>query len=372
MLKTDSEVIEQIFRHIDNGTTDLGDAGWTEPVGNYTSPERFAAELALLRQLPVAFAPSAALLEPGSYIARTVAGVPLIVARDKNMQLRAFRNACRHRGMLLAEGEGQTNVFRCTYHGWAYGIDGGLQHVPHEAGFPGLEKSRHGLVPINNVIEQGGLIFVCIEKPLDSGALVDLPQLIPVDHRYFDSATNEQAFNWKLNIEATLEGYHIKPTHETTFYPYGYDNLNVVETFGRNSRITFPFRRIEELRDLPPAERDISGKVTYVYNVFPICTVAVLTNHISVSISEPVAPERTRLYSYRLGRLAGAETEADLEKMRRDARFVSEVGLVEDNAVISRIQAGLASGANEHFTYGLYEKAITQLLSNLSELLDQP
>ncbi len=65
--------------------------------------------------------------------------------------------------------------------------------------------------------------------------------------------------NWKLFMEANLEGYHIKPTHKTTFFPYGYDNLNVVETFGRNSRVTFPFRRIEKLRALPPEQRNLAG-----------------------------------------------------------------------------------------------------------------
>ena len=369
-LKTDAEVIEQIFDHIDNGSTDLGENTWWESTANYTSEDRFKKELDLLKHLPVAYAPSIALAEPGSYIAQHVGGVPIVVIRDSDRQLKAFRNACRHRGMLLAKGHGKTNVFRCTYHGWAYGTDGSLQHVPHEAGFPDLDPECHSLVPIHKVIEQSGLVFVCIEEPIDEGALTDLSELIPDDHRVFDHYEDETEVNWKLNIEATLEGYHIKPTHEKTFYPYGYDNLNVVETFGRNGRIVFPFRRIEELREVRSEERDITGKVTYVYNVFPNCTVAQLTNLISVLISEPLAPDRTHYYSYRLGKLAGSESQEDLEKMRRDAKFVADTGLVEDNAVIAGIQAGLNSGANNHFTYGLYEKAIVQLLRNLDELIN--
>lgn len=369
-LKTDIEVIQQVFDHIDKGTTDLGEATWHEPTVNYTSESRLQAEIDLMKRIPVAYAPSAALTEPGSYVAHNVAGVPVVVVRDREMNLRAFRNACRHRGMLLAEGEGKASVFRCTYHGWAYSTDGKLQHVPHDAGFPDLDFDSYGLVPIHDVLEKGGLVFVCLEEPVDQGALTDLPTLIPEDHLVFDRAESDNNFNWKLNIEATLEGYHIKPTHETTFYPYGYDNLNVVETFGRNGRIVFPFRRIEELRGVPESERDITGKVTYVYNVFPICTVAVLTNHTSVTISEPLSPGRTRIYSWRMGNLAGSESEEELTKMRRDASFVAETGLVEDMEVIARIQAGLNSGANEHFTYGLYEKAIVQLLSNLTNLID--
>ena len=45
----------------------------------------------------------------------------------------------------------------------------------------------------------------------------------------FASSDNTSNFNWKLNIEATLEGYHIKPTHPESFYPYGFDNLTVTQ-----------------------------------------------------------------------------------------------------------------------------------------------
>ena len=85
-LKSDTEVIRQIFQHIDAGTTDLGESGWKEPVENYTSEKRFGAELNLLKCLPVVFAPSAALSDEGSYIARPVAGVPIIVVRDKSKE----------------------------------------------------------------------------------------------------------------------------------------------------------------------------------------------------------------------------------------------------------------------------------------------
>ena len=58
------------------------------------------------------------------------------------------------------------------------------------------------------------------------------------------------AANWKILVEGFLEGYHLKATHRDTFFPYGYDNINVVEFAGADARITFPFRRIERLRDI--------------------------------------------------------------------------------------------------------------------------
>ena len=38
-LLNDDQAIDRIFTHIDNGTTDLGDTIWKEPVENYYSLE---------------------------------------------------------------------------------------------------------------------------------------------------------------------------------------------------------------------------------------------------------------------------------------------------------------------------------------------
>src|SRR5262249_26257301 len=132
----DQSVIERIFEHIDRKTTDLSDEGWREPVDNYRSEARFAAEVTrVLRRHPTPFCPSAALVEPGAWVAREAAGVPLLAVRGRAGVVRAFRNACRHRGTRLVEGAGCNKVFECRYHGWTYDLDGGLRHVPHEYGF---------------------------------------------------------------------------------------------------------------------------------------------------------------------------------------------------------------------------------------------
>ncbi len=368
---SDQEVIERVFEHIDAGTTDRGDEVWHEPTEHYCSEARFQAELDLMRRLPMPFAPSLALEKTGDYIARPLAGVPILVVRHEDGGLRAYRNACRHRGVTVAHGSGCTRVFSCRYHGWAYNLDGALTHVPHETGFPGLDKSAHGLVPVHSVVEQGGLVFVAIEAPIDAGALTELPELIGENQAIFASSDAVNEFNWKLNIEATLEGYHIKPTHRETFYPYGYDNLNVVETFGPNARVTFPFRRIEKLRDVPPEERDIRGMVTYAYSIFPTASVAMLSNHTVVSFSEPLSTTRTHYYTYRIGERVEDPNGETAQRMRRDADFVSDTGSREDAEMVYRIQEGLASGANTHFTYGHFERAITNFHRSLKERLTQ-
>lgn len=373
-MRSDAELIEHIFELIDNETTDLGDEDWLEPVEHYRDQQRFAAELKLMRHLPMAFCPLAALPEPGSYVARMAAGVPIVVVRDLDGEIRAFRNACRHRGMQLAAGAGCTRIFRCTYHGWAYRLDGRLEYVPGEHGFPGLDKSTHGLVPLHDVVVQGGLVFVTQDEPVGPGALESLPDLLTPDQVIFDSGESVSEVNWKLQAEGTLEGYHIKHTHPESFYPYGFDNLNVIETQGPNVRVCFPFRRIEKLRDVPREERTLGRAVTLVNHIFPAASVTRLSDHFTLSFAEPESPLRTRYYSYKMTTPTadGAQPSSDrLSQAKKDAAFLADTGLKEDARVIHDIQAAIGSGANQHYTFGRFESAIVHLHKNLQRYLEK-
>ena len=172
-LLDDQSVVQRILDHIDHKTTDSSEECWREPVAHYRSPERLDLERALVfRRYPTPFCPSAALPEAGSYLAREAAGTPLLAVRGRDGAVRAFRNACRHRGTQLAEGSGCAKAFVCRYHGWTYALDGGLLHVPHEDGFPGLEKALHGLVPVQ-AVERSGLVFVTQDGPHDGDPGLD-------------------------------------------------------------------------------------------------------------------------------------------------------------------------------------------------------
>lgn len=369
----DAELLDHILKHIDEGTTDLGEEDWHEPVENYASQTRFDAERQLMRRLPIAFCPVAALPENGSYVARASAGVPIVVVRDLSGTIRAFRNACRHRGMQLAEGSGCTKIFRCTYHGWAYRLDGRLEYIPHEHGFPDLDKDSNGLVPVHDVTIQNGLVFVTQDEPVGLGALESLPDLLTDDQVLFDSNESVDDINWKLTAEGTLEGYHIKPTHPESFFPYGYDNLNVVEMQGPNSRVCFPFRRIEKLRDTPRENLSLDRMVTLVNRVFPFASINRLSQHYDVTFAEPESPTRTRYFSYKLTLPkpnGAAPTEEDLARAKKDADFLSDTGRKEDADAVSKIQAAIGSGANNHYRFGRFESAIGHLHRNLARYLE--
>ncbi len=365
----DQSVAQRVLDHIANGTTDEGQDVWREPVANYRSPQRLTAEIEqVLRRSPIPFCPSAALPQAGSYVAREAAGIPLVVVRGNDGTVRAFRNACRHRGMQVAADQGCVKAFVCRYHGWTYNLEGRLRHIPHEEGFPGFDKDAHPLVPVA-VNERLGLVFVTQDEPaLADDSLDGLARLIAPDQRVFASTEREFEVNWKILLEGFIEGYHIKSTHPESFLPYGFDNLNVIDLFGRNSRVTYPFQRIKKLAKVPPQERRVEGLLTYVYHLFPNVLLTVLSRHTNLVILEPLAIDRTRQITYTLTN-GGGDDPGMLAEARRDAEFVGTTGASEDRAVVQAIQRGLASGANDAFTFGRFESAIVHFHRTLTAAL---
>ena len=369
-LLNDDQAIDRIFTHIDNGTTDLGDTIWKEPVENYYSLERFNAEIALLRKLPIAYCPSAALPQNGSYIARNASKTPLLVVRGEDGEVRAFINACRHRGMQVANGSGcKKKAFVCPYHAWTYSLEGKLKRIPGEDGFPDLNKDDHGLVEVS-AIEKGGIVYVQQDGQIDINSLEKCLDYFTDDQEMFQQGEVTDKANWKLLTETLLEGYHIKSLHRDTFYPYGLDNINLVETFGPNSRVIFPFKRIEKLRDLQPNERKIKGTVTAVYHLFPNASVSLLSKHSNLTIMEPIAPNQVKLVTYLMTNPQTKGSKANLEDARRDALFVNESGQDEDREAARAIQETVTAPANTHLTFGYFEKAIVNFHSHLSKHLD--
>ncbi|MCX2981135.1 aromatic ring-hydroxylating dioxygenase subunit alpha [Halieaceae bacterium IMCC14734] len=367
-LLNEQQLIERIFSHIDNKTTDLGDTVWQEPVASYLSEERFESEIALLRRKPVAFCPSAMLLENGSYVARKAAGTPLLVVRGEDGEVRAFINGCRHRGMPVASDSGCARSFVCPYHAWTYGLDGQLRHIPGHSGFPGVELQNNGLVEVG-ALEKGGLVYVNQSGPIDPSMLENTPDFFTGGQQFFDQSEYNDEANWKLLAETTMEGYHIKSLHKQSFYPYGLDNITVVENFGSNSRVIFPFRRIDKLRDVEPQSRRLDGMVTSVYQLFPNVTISVLSKHSTMTVFEPLSPSLTQMLIYRVTNNTSDGSSIDVEEAKRDAVFVKAAGFDEDREAACGIQGTLGTNANSHLTFGYFEKAIVHFHKNLAEHL---
>ncbi len=367
-LADEASIVDRILKHIDAKSTDLSDGVWHEPVAHYLSRDRFAAEIEqVFRRTLTPFCPSAALAETGAYVARDAALTPVVAIRGADGVARAFRNACRHRGVQLVDGTGCKKALTCRYHGWTYGLDGRLRGIPDDYGFPGLDKTTHGLVPVT-CIERGGLVFVSQDNPDLASDADAMPTLFGDDWRLYSTATQEVEANWKIVAEGFLEGYHIRSTHQDTFYPLQYDNLNVIESFGRNSRISFPYRRIEKLRNLPRDERRTTGMLTHVYHLFPNVMLSTFPTNRLMTVLEPLAVDRTRLVTYTLSNQIAAEDGRVAVAQGRD--FVT-AGAAEDREMATAAQRGLATRANDHFTFGLFEGAIRHFHQNLAAIIER-
>ena len=370
---SDSDVVDRVLGHVAAGTTDIGIESWREPVDNYRSKDRLVQELAVFTSVPTAFCPSIALAKAGDYIARNAAGTPLIVVRGNDGKVRAFKNACRHRGSELVAGKGCAGAFVCPYHGWSYGLDGALLGIPHEGGFPDIDKLAHGLAEVT-VIETKGMLFVVQNTDVDQTAALNMlrgvPDVLSDDQIVFAESEIIVEANWKLHLESFLEGYHIKPTHKETFFPFGYDNLNVIEFVGVHARVTFPFQRIEKLADVAPEDREVSDKLTYLNHLFPNVVLAELSHHRTLGILEPLDIGRTKISSFHLTKSSdNPDKDVVLENAKRDLAFVNDIGQQEDISMVSGIQRSLGSGANEAFTFGLNEPAIVHFHQQMATRL---
>jgi choline monooxygenase len=377
----DVEIVRRIFAHIDAGTTDEGEA-WREPVENYLDPNRFTAELEMLRSFPSVYLPSAAIPNPGDHADRVCFGVPLFAVRGRDGRARVFRNACRHRGTTLVDGPGCTHALVCRYHGWTYRLDGWLSHVPHPEAFPDLDMATRGLVEVDSREVDGLIIIGPLQPQATDGrrpqadaamaALADgspwRDKLLPAD-RLVAVRPTPRPMNWKVLVEQFLEGYHIRSTHKETFYPIQYDDLNVVEAFGPNSRITFPYRNIERLRDRPESTWSVNHRVTYVYHLFPNVIFATFPNQVLVITVDPIDIDHSTVTLYAMVTpdvTQRASTDPDAAVGARD--LLNEGG-VEDNEMSEGVQRGLHAGANSFVEFGRHESAIGRFHANLDERL---
>ena len=100
----------------------------TLPPACYTSEEFFKREVETIFMREWNFIGRADYIpNPGDYYTVDFAGVPLLIMRGDDGQVRAFVNSCRHRGSKVVTGKGNARkAHQMPYHGWVYGLDGEL------------------------------------------------------------------------------------------------------------------------------------------------------------------------------------------------------------------------------------------------------
>lgn len=267
----------RIVEHIRNGTSDLADAPMRNDVSVYTDPVRHAAERQkLFRETPVVACLSSDLAGPGSFRTFDETGVPIVVARGRDGEVRAFLNICTHRGArLVREAAGQAKLFTCWFHGWSYGTDGKLVAAAEAERFCDALAERDHLIPVP-AAERHGLVFVKAtpESTMDIDAHLGdfgevLEQLVLGKAERVKDGVLPVKSNWKYALDTYGEGYHFAALHKQTLSPYFRNDIAVYDRFGPHHRIQFVSRDMEDWLDKPEAEWGVDHRLGGVHYLFP-------------------------------------------------------------------------------------------------------
>ena len=169
--------------------------------------------------------------EPGAYLLLDLLGESIILVRNRERQLRAFYNTCRHRGARLCGAPATGNAvprlggglrggrITCPYHQWSYDLEGRLLGAPHLAGVTGFDKAHFSLYPVG-IACWGGFVFLNL-TPATSATLPQQLGPIPAriarypleELRIGHSIRYEVAANWKVLCENYNECYHCAGVH---------------------------------------------------------------------------------------------------------------------------------------------------------------
>lgn len=187
--------------------------------------------------------------EVGDYTEYTILDKSVILVRTAT-GVRAYQNACRHRGVRLVNGPGQVSEsgFVCPFHGWRWNAQGECTFVFGKKIFNDdlLTEDQINL-PQVRLEEWAGCAFINFDNdalPLRAG-LGAVEQ--KMDVRNADKLKMDWWYgtvlptNWKLAMEAFMEGYHTMQTHPQlhwlgTGMPHGPDGSGKLPEPYKDSR----------------------------------------------------------------------------------------------------------------------------------------
>lgn len=317
---------------------------------------------------------------PGDIMPVEIAGSPLILVRGRDARIRAFHNACRHRGakLVLDTIQGGRSII-CPNHSWSYSLDGKLMARPHFYGGDRHDiNSNHGqnsgLVPVRCDIWHDW-IFVNLD-----GKAVDLVQylepLLSRLHEYDFSALSfstsmefDIKANWKLVIENFIEPYHVFSCHPWLNDFVGM-NERTAPTFDRHVLMCgYDFQHTDPARGegLPyfPGLPEQKKKRGDWYVLFPNFAFEVFPDQVDVFTVSPLRVDASRetIALYFVGEGATAPQYADARKrVAENWRALN----VEDIGIIERMQAGRYS---EGFDGGVLSPYWDPVLQHFARLV---
>lgn len=294
--------------------------------------------------------------DPGDAVPVDIGGMPVLLVRDRQGDVRGFHNVCRHRGAtLLEEKASGLTVLTCPYHAWAYDLTGALRTRPH---FFGGDKhdvctdgDGPGLKPVATAVWHHW-IFVNIDGQADPFDDFIAPIARRCDGydvsaaRYAGSLDFDVACNWKLALENYIEPYHVFAAHPRlhSFVPMAEREPSKCD--GHVLWNHYQFREPEEGRGVglpyfPDLSPELASRGMWFVAV-PNFAFEVYPDHIATFIVTPETPatSRERIDIY----LIGDAAEGQQYTSQRQAVFDTWHDLnKEDLDVIARLQRGRLS-----------------------------
>lgn len=288
---------------------------------------------------------------PGSYLAATVAGMPIVIVRDGQGVLRAFYNVCKHRAHELLSGSGTTRTIVCPYHAWTYDLNGDLRAARRTQRMDTFDKAEICLDQIQ-VEEFGGFIYVNLDPiamPLAQEApdlAADIARWAPdvADLTHAKRFTYEIETNWKNAVDNFLECYHCHIAHRELVDLIDMDTYEVV-THGIWSS------HFADAGTHPNSAYDVTGATVKQHAVWWLWPNTCLLRYpgrgnFMVLQILPDGPERTKEtwdFYFETAELTEAEVEA--------ARYIDQTLQPQDFRIIESVQRGMRTPA---FTQGRF------------------
>lgn len=270
----------------------------------------------------------------GDHVVAGSAGVPLLLVRGEDGELRALHNVCRHRAGPLALCDGRAaKRLRCRYHGWTYALDGHLQSAPDMQSAALFDPSAVRL-PQAQVAPWRGLVFAAI------GAVPPLAELLDgIDARVGAHALAGYAWHgrshydidcdWKVYVDNYLEGYHVPHIHPELNRMLDYRSYRT-ECARWHSLQWSPLESAGDLYG--------DGEALY-YWLWPNTMLNILPGRVQTNRVLPLGEGRCRVefdFYYPPG--------VDSARPARDLEF-SDLVQHEDVAICEQVQRGIASGS---------------------------
>ena len=170
--------------------------------------------------------------EPGDHYRYDIAGMSFLIVRTETGELKAYPNACLHRGRMLKEFDGNAAELRCPFHGFCWKLDGQLKDIPADWDFPQIDQSDFSLPEIPLAV-WAGFIFINPDQNCDpfDDFIKDLAEQFErwnLGGLYKQAhATKVMPCNWKIAQEAFCEAFHVNATHPQIMRSIGDVNSQV-------------------------------------------------------------------------------------------------------------------------------------------------